>query len=58
MKTVCVLIVSCPSIDQVTPGPGSLPHLPATPLPLCWTFDNQNVLQIFTIRYTSSSTEL
>ena len=31
MKTVCVLIVSCPSIDHVTPQhTGS--HLPATPL--------------------------
>ena len=31
MKTVCVLIVSCPSIDHVTPH-HTRAHLPATPL--------------------------
>ena len=40
MKTVCVLIVSCPSIDHLTPR---LPHLPATPVIIKWTI--KNVLQ-------------
>ena len=45
MKTVCVLIVSCPSIDHVTPG---LPHLPATPVII---MDNQ---KCFTNKYLGS----
>ena len=47
MKTVCVLIVSCPSIDHLTPRP---PPLPATPVIRKWTIKNvlqTNILQIY-----------
>ena len=52
MKTVCVLIVSCPSIDHLTPR---LPHLPATPVII---MDNQKCFSNKYLRSNPHPTEL